>query len=132
MFPLSCHCCRLHISLVFILEIKCQHGRLHISSAFLQLGLSRTKQDVWDFSPAGNYLQLQGTPLRINLTLESKAKDPTLQSASQSLEEMTFKKLEISQHYSVERLSQHVILFDSERQEIHAWLKSTENFQPIF
>lgn len=87
------------------------------SSLFLQLNLSRKKQDVWDFPSAGSYLKLQETPLRINLTFYSQAKDS--HSAiifPESLKEMTFKDLGIPRHCGIRRCSRHIVTFDSESQ----------------
>lgn len=63
------------LSLGVCCKDKVSPWRFAHSSLFLQLNLSRRKQDVWDFPSAGRYLKLQETPLKISLTFYSQAKD---------------------------------------------------------
>lgn len=96
---------------------KVSPWRFAHSSLFLQLNLSRRKQDVWDFPSAGRYLKLQETPLKISLTFYSQAKDSHSEiSFPESLKEMTFKDLGSPWHCSIRRCSQHIVTFDSESQ----------------
>lgn len=95
MFPLSSHHCHQHVCLVSI--VKCHHGYLHIPLFFCGRICQKRKQDVWDFSLAGNYLEFQETPLRINMTLKSQAKDSHFAiSFPGSSKEMTFEELGVS------------------------------------
>lgn len=122
MFPLSCHCCHPHIFGVYIGDHKLGHGRLHISSAFLAAAFVKDKIGCLGFFSSWKLFAVARNLLRIHFTQNQKQRILILQSASQRLEEMTFKKLEISQCYSIERLSQHVILFDSEHKKcMHGW-----------
>lgn len=105
------------VSLGVCCKDKVSPWRFAHSSLFLQLNLSRRKQDVWDFPSAGRYLKLQETPLKISLTFYSQAKDSHSEiSFPESLKEMTFKDLGNPWHCSIRRCSQHIVTFDSESQ----------------